>query len=411
MDLDAVPALMSEQAPRETSLSLPEVTQEQEQDISNEAAKRTDSDAQISDQQQEEHGGHGLGQHDASQEQQQVGVTPIKPDLVEDNSEDEDFQVEAEIGAILDQDEDADEEDVAKREPVLGRKNDAAISETDTSAESSSDEEEDEDEEYYDEAQFDSGGHFLLDASSGHQQGNEQERRFEDRDFTWDGGDDWWVDPKVRSSRESAKVEVKEEEKTDSKAGIKRRQSEEHAYKKGHHKRRKKAKVPDDLADFIDDSFDEEDEGSLDDDGDEEEWDSDSDSSYKAGGAAHRRGKGRGRPRKRRKIFAEDDPMKDWDVKTEFECHRCKEGIRGFQRAVDHMDAKHPLLGGEKKSEEESFQCPLCPKLFGRKDHLKRHVEGHVEGRIPYGGEVARRRRKRMLMLKRSKMEAEADGK
>ena len=27
--------------------------------------------------------------------------------------------------------------------------------------------------------------------------------------------------------------------------------------------------------------------------------------------------------------------------------------------------------------------CPLCPKVFGRRDHLKRHMYGHVENKAP----------------------------
>ena len=62
-------------------------------------------------------------------------------------------------------------------------------------------------------------------------------------------------------------------------------------------------------------------------------------------------------------------------------CYKCSEDCQGYKSAVDHMVSEHDGVLAEDGSKQHL--CALCPKVFGRRDHLKRHMYGHVENKAP----------------------------
>ena len=45
-----------------------------------------------------------------------------------------------------------------------------------------------------------------------------------------------------------------------------------------------------------------------------------------------------------------------------------------FRHGVEHIRSDHP----ETLTRDKNAPCIVCPKLFGRMDHLKKHVWSHV---------------------------------
>ncbi len=92
----------------------------------------------------------------------------------------------------------------------------------------------------------------------------------------------------------------------------------------------------------------------------------------------------RGRPRKNAKNRSSDsfdDDSKKWVSEHIFSCYKCSEECRGYKSAVDHMASQHD--GGLAEDGSRQHFCAVCPKVFGRRDHLKRHMYGHVENKTP----------------------------
>ena len=64
----------------------------------------------------------------------------------------------------------------------------------------------------------------------------------------------------------------------------------------------------------------------------------------------------------------------DWSTQTYFNCYLCGVEVDGFRDGVKHVRHAHP----ETLIEDKACPCIICPKRFGRMDHLKNHVYAHV---------------------------------
>ena len=53
----------------------------------------------------------------------------------------------------------------------------------------------------------------------------------------------------------------------------------------------------------------------------------------------------------------------------------CGVEVDGFRDGVKHVRHAHP----ETLIEDKACPCIICPKRFGRMDHLKNHVYAHGE--------------------------------
>lgn len=65
----------------------------------------------------------------------------------------------------------------------------------------------------------------------------------------------------------------------------------------------------------------------------------------------------------------------DWSSQILVVCRICQKECDGFSMAAAHMKHIHP---DQIKGEEDEEWCPVCPKAFKRKDHLKNHLWRHV---------------------------------
>lgn len=69
----------------------------------------------------------------------------------------------------------------------------------------------------------------------------------------------------------------------------------------------------------------------------------------------------------------------DWSSNVLLKCHYCGLETDGFRQGVDHVRDQH----WETLTRDKNSPCVVCPKLFGRMDHLKKHVWSHVNRVFP----------------------------
>ena len=62
-----------------------------------------------------------------------------------------------------------------------------------------------------------------------------------------------------------------------------------------------------------------------------------------------------------------------------FNCYLCGSETDGFRQSVEHIRIEH----SETLTRDKNAPCIVCPKLFGRMDHLKKHVWSHVNRLFP----------------------------
>ncbi len=63
-----------------------------------------------------------------------------------------------------------------------------------------------------------------------------------------------------------------------------------------------------------------------------------------------------------------------WTTHVVFTCYICNREISGFRESLAHMRDEHPEPMGSNET-----KCIVCPKVFGRRDHLKKHIFRHVK--------------------------------
>ncbi len=242
---------------------------------------------------------------------------------------------------------------------------DREISSTDTSHEST---DEDEGEEEDPTATF--GSHFLLD-------GEDLDRHLgQNFDFEQGFGADllWNED-----DEKAVAAAIKEENLFDDEdfKSVK----EEPSLKKRRQPRKKRSPTPDSGGDSSDDEDrDGEEEEDYESDDEEDSEESDYNGEEKRSRLGKKKKSGQKKSRKKPDY---------WDAEIEFVCHDCGAKTVGFAEAVDHMREVHPA----DPDSPQQFECILCGRQFGRRDHLKRHVKGHMDGRIGDGKRNTRRRK------------------